>query len=153
MFLEEILKNEPKYKIDQIWQGKFNPALNSFAEITTLSKDLREKIKDFPWLSVKPVLLQKSKEGETIKALLELSDGQTIETVLMGRINKRETREDDFRNTICLSTQVGCAMNCAFCATGKMGLKRNLTVDELIDQYRFWQKYLLQKGGGEGNIS
>lgn len=151
MFLEEVLKNEPKYKVDQIWQGKFNPALNSFAEITTLSKDLREKIKDFPWLSVKPVLLQKSKDGDTTKALLELPDGQTIETVLMGRINKRETREDDFRNTICLSTQVGCAMNCAFCATGKMGLKRNLTVDELIDQYRFWQKYLLQNGGGEVN--
>ena len=142
MFLEEILKNEPKYKIDQIWQGKFNPALNSFAEITTLSKDLREKIKDFPWLSVKQILLQKSKSDNTQKALLELSDGQTIETVLMSRINKRETREDDFRNTICLSTQVGCAMNCAFCATGKMGFKRNLTVDELVDQYRFWQKYL-----------
>ncbi len=149
MFLEEILKNEPKYKIDQIWQGKFNPALNSFAEITTLSKDLREKIKDFPWLSVKQILLQKSKSDNTQKALLELSDGQTIETVLMSRINKRETREDDFRNTICLSTQVGCAMNCAFCATGKMGFKRNLTVDELVDQYRFWQKYLLQNGGGE----
>ncbi|HNU96557.1 MAG TPA: 23S rRNA (adenine(2503)-C(2))-methyltransferase RlmN [Candidatus Magasanikbacteria bacterium] len=149
MLLEEILKNEPKYKIDQIWQGKFNPALNSFAEITTLSKDLREKIKDFPWLSVKQILLQKSKSDNTQKALLELSDGLTIETVLMGRINKRETREDDFRNTICLSTQVGCGMGCAFCATGKMGFKRNLTVDELVDQFRFWQKYLFDNGGGE----
>ncbi|HRY36391.1 MAG TPA: 23S rRNA (adenine(2503)-C(2))-methyltransferase RlmN [Candidatus Magasanikbacteria bacterium] len=149
MNLKELLQNQPRYKQDQIWQGKFDSHLNSYDQITTLSKDLREKIKDFPWLSVKPILLQKSKDGNTVKALLELSDGQTIETVLMGRVNKRETRENEFRYTICLSTQVGCPMNCAFCATGKMGFKRNLSVDELVDQYRFWQRHLAEKDGGE----
>jgi len=149
MGLLEILKDQPRYKQEQIWHGKFDPRLNSFTEITTLSKDLRAKIGELPWLSVRSIFLQKSKEGDTTKALLELSDGQTIETVLMGRINKRETREHDSRFTICLSTQVGCPMKCVFCATGEMGFRRNLTVDELVDQYRFWQKYLFDNGGGE----
>ena len=83
MELSDILKDQPRYKQDQIWQGKFDPRLNSYEKITTLSKDLREKIKDFPWLSVKQILLQKSQTDNTQKALLELSDGQTIETVLM----------------------------------------------------------------------
>ena len=71
------------------------------------------------------------------KALLELEDGSCIESVLM-----RNSRE---QWSVCVSTQVGCAMKCSFCATGKLGLKRNLTVDEIVDQYRFWKSHLAAK--------
>ena len=149
MELSEIIKDQPRYKYDQIWQGKFDPRFNSYADITTLSKDLREKAKSLPWLSVKLIFLQKSQTDNTQKALLELLDGETVETVLMGRINKKETREQKLRYTVCLSTQVGCPMGCAFCATGTLGMKRNLTLEELVDQFRFWQKYLREENGGE----
>jgi adenine C2-methylase RlmN of 23S rRNA A2503 and tRNA A37 len=63
-------------------------------------------------------------------------DGACIETVLM--TNRRG------QWTACVSSQVGCAMKCAFCATGRLGLKRNLTSDEIVDQYRFWKRYIRQ---------
>ncbi len=144
-----MLKDQPRYKYNQIWQGKFDSRLNSYEEITTLSKDLREQAKDLPWLTIKLIYLQKSESDNTQKALLQLSDEETIETVLMGRINKKDTREQALRYTVCLSTQVGCPMGCTFCATATLGLKRNLTVEELVDQFRFWQKHLKAENGGE----
>jgi len=149
MDLKELLQDQPRYKYDQIWQGKFDPRFNSYADITTLSKDLREKASDLPWLTTKLIYLQKSETDNTEKALLQLSDEEAIETVLMGRINKKDTREQEMRYTVCLSTQVGCPMGCVFCATGMLGFKRNLTVEELVDQFRFWQKYLREQNGGE----
>lgn len=149
MQLKDLLSSQPRYKYDQIWQGKFDPRFNSYEEITTLSKDLRGLAKDLPWMSVKLKYLQKSETDNTQKALLELQDGETVETVLMGRINKKETREQEMRYTVCLSTQVGCPMGCTFCATGTLGMKRNLSVEELVDQFRFWQKYLREENGGE----
>ena len=146
---EQIISTEPKYRRDQIWRAFFDPKLNDFSEITTLSKDLREKLKTAPWLSVAPAVIQESKIDDTKKALLRLNDGETIETVLMGRANKRATRESDKRFTICVSTQVGCPMRCAFCSTGELGLKRNLTAEEIVDQFRFWQRFLYARGSGE----
>ena len=165
--LSKMLVNEPKYRLKQIQKAWFDLAVSSYEEITTLPTELREKLKDFPWLSVKLHTILKSKIDSTEKALLELSDGELIETVLMGRESLKENKETDKwpvgeRHTICISSQVGCAMNCVFCATGKSGFKRNLTVEEIVDQYRFWQRRLsgvistdpeLAQGGAERSLS
>jgi len=149
--LFELLQNQPKFRLDQIYRAWFTPGVSSYFDITTLPKDLREKLKDEPWLTVKEKMMQVSKIDGTRKALLELSDGACVETVLMGRENKKLTRAADERYTICISTQVGCPMGCTFCATGKMGFGRNLTTQEIVDQVRFWMNYpLLTEEGSKG---
>ncbi len=121
----------PPFRWRQFEAGLFDGTQMSFASMTTLPADMRESLmKTIPSLSVKEVAVLRSYNGDTEKAVLELSDGARIETVLMR--NARGYR------TICVSSQVGCAMACSFCATGKMGFTRNLSEDEIIDQYRFW---------------
>jgi adenine C2-methylase RlmN of 23S rRNA A2503 and tRNA A37 len=75
-----------------------------------------------------------AKNGQSVKALLKLQDGNLIETVLIAPI------PDTW--SACISCQVGCPMGCRFCATGKLGLKRNLTAEEITDQILFWRQYL-----------
>ncbi len=87
-------------------------------------------------MTVELVKIQVSGNGDTHKALLKVEGDKKIETVLMA--NRRGAW------TICVSSQVGCAMRCGFCATGKMGLTRNLSSDEIVDQYRFWQRYIAE---------
>jgi len=150
--LLKILENEPKFRQKQIFQAWFDLHIKNYNDITTLPKNLREKLQDLDWLSVETFAIQESKKDETVKALLELADKNKIETVLMGRTDKKE---DKIRYTICISTQVGCPMKCLFCATGKLGLKRNLSFEEIVDQVRFWQRYLadnFSSGGEEDNI-
>lgn len=115
----------------QFEQALFDGSRSSFDQFTALSKDMRELLgQKMSFISVKEVVTLRSYNGDTEKAVLELLDGARIETVLMR--NARGYR------TICVSSQVGCAMACTFCATGKMGFGRNLSEDEIIDQYRFW---------------
>lgn len=145
--LFQTLATEKKFRQDQVYRAWFDVNTDSYEKITTLPKNLREKLKDKPWLSVKLHTLQKSKIDDTQKALLKLEDGQLVEAVLMGRKSLKE--EGALRYTICVSSQVGCGIKCAFCATGKAGFTRNLTVEEIVDQYRFWSRYLNEKNGGE----
>ncbi|MCK5016695.1 MAG: 23S rRNA (adenine(2503)-C(2))-methyltransferase RlmN [Candidatus Peribacteraceae bacterium] len=112
--------------------------MTSWDSVSTLSKDMRDVLKKkIPWISCKPFKTFSSKSGDTHKVLLEGIDGQMFESVLMA--NKRE------QWTICVSSQIGCAMGCTFCATGAMGLKRDLSSDEIADQLRFWRQFLLKK--------
>ncbi len=152
MNLKEILSGEKAYRLKQIEAAKFDPQINDFSEISTLSKELREKLKSVPWLSVKLSVLQESRLDSTKKAVLELSDGAMVETVLMGRQMKKIIKNAEERFTICVSSQVGCAMGCSFCATGIGGFKRNLSAEEIIDQFRFWQRRLHAQGGKVDNI-
>lgn len=134
--LEEILKNESRFRIKQAKEALFDFEMNGWDEVSTLPLDLRDKLAGkIPWSTVKEKELKISDEDATRKALLELQDGYLIETVLM----KNATANF----TLCVSTQVGCAMGCKFCSTGALGFKRNLSKEEIIDQYRFWAKYLL----------
>ena len=127
----ELFPGAPAFRWRQFEQGLFDGRQDSFGTMTALSRDMRETLLPaMPFLSVKEVAVLRSYNGDTEKAVLELLDGARIETVLMR--NARGYR------TICVSSQVGCAMACTFCATGKMGFGRNLTDDEIIDQYRFW---------------
>jgi 23S rRNA (adenine2503-C2)-methyltransferase len=86
----------------------------------------------------KLVAVLPSKRGDTWKALLATQDNAKIETVLM------KNSRDQF--TVCVSTQVGCAMACRFCATGRMGFTRNLSEDEIVDQVRFLRGFIREQG-------
>ena len=149
MTLEEILEKEPAFRRQQIYLSWFDKNINSFEDITTISKDMRAKLKDEPWMTVKEKTLQQSKIDGTRKALLEFSDGNVVESVLMPRVSKKMIPGDKPRYTICVSSQVGCPMACTFCATGKLGFTRNLTYREIVDQMRYWQKILWKTNEGQ----
>lgn len=129
-----LFPNTPAFRWKQIEQAFFVSSITGWDGVTSLSKEMRAKLVDLPWMSVSTNTVMVSKKKDTHKALLNLADGQVIESVLMENVRGEWT--------ICVSSQVGCAMRCGFCATGKMGLKRSLTSDEIVDQYRFWQTYL-----------
>jgi len=135
--LETILQaqNQPKFRAAQIKKAIFRDGISSFAEISTLSKDLREVLtKEISILSFEVQQVLVSKDGESMKALLKLQDGNLIEAVLIApKVGVWSA---------CISCQVGCAIGCKFCATGKMGLKRNLTAEEITDQILFWIQHL-----------
>lgn len=135
--ISELLQSEPKFRLKQIQESLFQPELKRWDDVYTLPQALRENLeKNVPFISSEPSEIKVNHERTTHKALLRLEDGEEIETVLM------ENSRGSF--TICVSSQVGCAMKCAFCATGTLGLKRNLNEDEIVDQYRFWNTYILE---------
>jgi 23S rRNA (adenine2503-C2)-methyltransferase len=123
----ELARSEglPAYRGNQIADWIFCSAVKSFDEMNNLSQETRQHLKHkYPVGRSRVVRIQKSKDG-TIKLLLELGDGQKIETV---GIPYRD------RYSCCVSTQVGCSIGCLFCATGVSGFKRNLTAGEIVDQ-------------------
>ncbi|GMX58612.1 MAG: 23S rRNA (adenine(2503)-C(2))-methyltransferase RlmN [Candidatus Microsyncoccus archaeolyticus] len=128
--LIKILSNEPEFRKKQVHRLLFHELINDWDKATNLSLSLREKLKkEFP-LEIKYKLF-KSKDKKTIKGLIELEDGLFIETVLMIHGN---------RTTVCVSTQVGCPLGCLFCATGKMGLIRNLNYYEICEQVLLFKR-------------
>ena len=147
--LEKILEGQPRFRREQIYKAWFDPKIKSILDITTLPKDWREKHKDFIFTPFELASIEESRQDETKKALLKLGDGEMIETVLMGRQSKKIESLSERRYTICLSSQVGCPLKCSFCATGQMGFRRNLTVEEIVGQYRFWNNFLRERGKGE----
>jgi len=135
--LKDFLKqqNLPDFRYRQIVKSYFSGRYLNFDQMTDLSKDLRASLsQNFSLLSVSEEKIVG--DESTQKALLKLADGQKIESVLM-----------DYEDwlTACVSSQVGCPLNCKFCATGKMGFIRNLTVDEIIDQILFWNQKIYPK--------
>lgn len=134
--LEEILKSEPAFRLKQARKATFFDLIEDWSEATTLSKDLRETLQKKVPFEIKGKMLV-SKDKRTIKARLILDDGLTIETVLM--------KHTDKRNTVCVSSQVGCPLGCLFCVTGAMGFKRNLNASEIVEQALFFARYLKKK--------
>jgi 23S rRNA (adenine2503-C2)-methyltransferase len=122
--LGELLTGEPRYRLDQIWQGLYRN-LETPDEMTNLPKALRSTLAERfpPALTV--VVRRVSDGGDTVKYLWDLHDGKRIETVLMLYPD---------RVTVCVSSQAGCAMGCGFCATGQAGFSRHLTVGEIVEQ-------------------
>lgn len=128
--LIKLLSNEPEFRKKQVHRLLFHELINDWDKATNLSLSLREKLKkEFP-LEIKHKLF-KSKDKKTIKGLIELEDGLLIETVLM--IHGKRT-------TVCVSTQVGCPLGCLFCATGEMGLTRNLNYYEICEQVLLFKR-------------
>jgi 23S rRNA (adenine2503-C2)-methyltransferase len=115
--------------------------------MTDLPIAFRQKLSDKIKLhSLKPVKLITGKDG-TVKVLFSLADGKTVESALMFYDADRGGE----RHTVCVSTQVGCAVGCPFCATGQQGFERNLTPGEIIDQVLYFAHHLLEKENGSGN--
>jgi len=126
--LIEILQNfnQPPFRAKQVWQGIYQNLWTDLADFSNLPLSLRDQISSK--FSLGGLTLEKelsSKDGHTHKYLYRLEDGSAIETVLMAYHD---------RNTVCISSQVGCAMGCKFCATGNMGFIRNLTSGEIVEQ-------------------
>ncbi|MDZ4385187.1 MAG: radical SAM protein, partial [Candidatus Moranbacteria bacterium] len=135
--LEAVLQsqNQPKFRTEQLKKAIYQDGISSFTEISNIPKDLREiLVKEMGLLSFEVQKVLVTKDGQSMKALLKLSDGNLIEAVLIA------PKPDVW--SVCISCQVGCAIGCKFCATGKMGLKRNLTAEEITDQVLFWIQYL-----------
>ena len=120
-----VESQQPPYRARQIWQWLFQKRVTSFAEMTNLSASLRAQLsEEFSISRLQTVRKSESRDG-TVKFLFGLSDGEGIESVLIP-----ETK----RLTLCISTQAGCGFGCAFCATAVLGLKRNLSASEIVDQ-------------------
>ena len=129
---------EPHYRARQIWQAVYQQQVVSLQTATSLPDKLRQRLTtEFSLGNLTQVIELRSTDSNTIKVLFELPDGNQIETVLMNYLK---------RHTVCISTQAGCAMGCHFCATGHMGLQRNLTVGEIVAQ-ALWASRLLRSGG------
>lgn len=126
---------QPKYRWAQLQTGLFNAENNEWSDISTISATLKSELAErLPWISLQAKKIVSNRTKEVHKALLETSNKSVFESVLM------KNSKDQW--TLCLSSQIGCAMKCVFCATGTMGLQRSLNSDEIVDQFRFWQRYL-----------
>ncbi|MFO7701322.1 MAG: 23S rRNA (adenine(2503)-C(2))-methyltransferase RlmN [Acidimicrobiia bacterium] len=130
--LGDLVPEEPRFRSDQLREWLYrNPVLTT-AEMTNLPAELREALADQHW----PFMIdveQRADQGTTIKWLFRCTDGAPIETVLMGYRN---------RTTLCISSQVGCAMGCTFCATGQFGFDRHLDAGEIVAQVAFANAFL-----------
>lgn len=126
--IAEALRIKP-FQGKQIFQWLHQKKVSNFDSMTNISKGLRETLKEkYVARQANLVEMSQSERSGTKKALLQLSDGETVECVLI---------RDQDRVTLCLSSQVGCALKCDFCATGLAGFTRNLTVDEILEQALF----------------
>lgn len=129
-----IAWGQPSYRGDQVYQWLTKRLAVAADEMTSLPAGLRAHLqRDAVIELLTPVTEVHSQDGHTTKTLFRLYDGQLIETVLM---------RYDRRNTVCISSQAGCAMGCTFCATAQMGLQRNLTPGEIIAQVFHFERLL-----------
>lgn len=143
VLLKEVLEKEPKYRFAQCQKAVFFDLLDDWEKAKNLPQNLRDKLSQDVPLAIEAKIL-KSADKNTVKALISLADGNKIETVLM--------RHGDGRNTVCVSSQVGCPLGCLFCATGQLGYKRNLDSGEIIDQVLFFARLLKKENKKVTNI-
>jgi 23S rRNA (adenine2503-C2)-methyltransferase len=135
-----VASGEPRYRGNQLFTWMYTKRAGSFDEMTDLGKAFRGRLAAAARMTgVLPLEQQFSRRDGTTKFLFELSDGLKIESVLIPpassfRGEGEEADDEQKRLTQCISTQVGCPLDCAFCATGSMGFLRNLTAGEVVDQ-------------------
>jgi len=135
---------KPSFRAKQIYHWMYHKYASSFDEMKNLPKDLKEKLnEEYTIAPLKQVMVQNSKDGSR-KYLYQLHDGHTVEAVLL-LMREKEYHEDGSvkhqeRYTVCISSQVGCKVGCAFCLTAKGGFMRNLTAGEIVEQVRLIKK-------------
>jgi len=127
--LEQLAQTleEPTFRAKQLHSWLYEKASSSFDEMTNLSKSFKEKLKQIASISCVTIKERQISKDGTIKYLLEYPDKALVECVLMRFDNRANL-------TACVSSQVGCAVGCKFCATGKLGFTRNLTASEIVEQ-------------------
>lgn len=132
------------FHAERVWEALYRQQISSLTDLRDLRPDLQQRLMAETTLSIPTTQrMIESRDGYTCKFLLQLVDGQTVETVLM-RFKGRAT--------VCISTQVGCAMGCVFCATGQMGFLRHLTAGEIVAQVLHVSRLLKQEGETLRNI-
>jgi 23S rRNA (adenine2503-C2)-methyltransferase len=134
------------YRVDQLYRAAAKELVAELDDITTLPKELRTALasEGFALDAVEPVVMQRSRDGQTTKGLFRLHDGFEVEAVLMEHHGER--------NTVCISSQAGCAYACTFCATGQAGFSRNLSATEIFDQARYFAKQLARESRKLTNV-
>ncbi len=126
-------KKIPSFRKVQFQKALFDQLVTSFDEITVFPKYLREELSEkFNLTSM--ILVESHKSANTIKFVLKTNDGNFVESVLM--------LHNDGRKTVCVSSQVFCAVGCKFCATGANQFKRSLSTDEIVEKVLFIERYL-----------
>ncbi len=137
-------QGQPAYRARQIWEGLYRHLWARPEDFSTLPKSLRAALaQDFDFQRLMPEQEQISRDRETHKTLFRLPDGPVVETVRMRYLRRR---------TLCISTQSGCAMGCVFCATGQLGLLRNLHTGEIVEQVLYYARWLRAQGERVTNI-
>jgi 23S rRNA (adenine2503-C2)-methyltransferase len=122
----------PAYRANQVFDAVYKKGIKSYEEMHVLPQNVKDFLKDNVNIFSFEIKTEKqSKDKSAIKTLLKLKSGGFVETVLL--------RFKDGRNTVCVSSQIGCTLNCAFCSTGKMGYKRDLNFEEITDQALYFQ--------------
>ncbi len=130
---------QPAFRGQQILAWLYRPGVIDFSEMTDLAKEFRALLPQHAYISrFEDPVIEKSVDG-TVKFGFTLADGQMIESVFI---------PEEERNTLCVSSQVGCAMGCRFCLTGRMGFTRNLTAAEIVNQVCAVRDYALEAGKG-----
>lgn len=133
---------EPKFRARQIFSWLYRPGISSFAEMTNLTLAFRARLEDIACISRLQVDRREEANDGTVKYAFQLPDDALIESVLI---------PDNERHTLCVSSQVGCAMGCVFCLTGTMGLRRNLSAAEIVNQVIYARNEL--EAGDKGRIN
>lgn len=152
--MEDLIKklDYEKYRAEQILHYLYKEFPKSIEDMLLLPKAMREKLisEGYSIGSANEIHRVQSEDGDTTKLLLNLEDGKGVETVLMkNRPIKLNTRT---RFTVCVSTQVGCAIGCTFCATGQMGFERNMKAEEIVTQVMHFANFLKERGEHVTNL-
>lgn len=134
---------QPKFRAAQIWQWLWRKLARDFESMSDVSKKLRERLSHLAVIRWPEIVKKQCGQDGTTKFLLRFSDGALAETVLI----PAESRAGSRRWTQCLSSQIGCPMGCSFCATGRMGFKRNMSMGEIMGQVLVARDYLGDRRG------
>lgn len=141
--LKACLSGQPAFRYKQADEAIYRQLISDWSEATGFPKDLRERLNKECSLAIDYEAIE-SDEDDATKALIRLDRGGEVETVLMSH--------RDGRRTVCVSSQIGCPLGCAFCATGTLGFKRNLEADEIVEQVLFFARKLKEKGEQVSNV-
>jgi len=144
--------NQPRYRADQILHALYHEYPKSVADLKQLPIEMRSELVAMGYTvgSATETHRVVSEDGDTTKILLSLNDGTLIEAVLIQYQSEKPNGHP--RSTICVSTQVGCAMKCVFCATGQMGFERNIRAEEIVAQIMHFANLLRDRDQHITNI-
>lgn len=135
---------EPRFRAAQVWRWIYHNLANDPAEMSNLPKDLRQRLSAMTYIGHLPMAERVvAEDGLTEKAALQTRDGQLVETVLMRYPG---------RNTVCVSSQIGCPLDCPFCATGRAGYSRDLTAGEIAAQVLHYSQRLRAENAHVTNV-
>ncbi len=143
---------EADYRARQVWQGLYAQFWDSPAQFTSLPLALRKKLEEaYQFGRLQPVSVQESQDGHTRKTLFKL-DGPASSAANPALAIEAVLMRYDRRQTLCISTQAGCAMGCVFCATGQMGFRRNLSSGDIVEQVLYYARQLRREGQVVTNV-